>query len=70
MALKSLNASILSASAMASLHGMLPQMGATFLEPLSSSKLLDLVTLPDMPTFTPAQVSILERRVVQYSELN
>ncbi|XP_016403898.1 stereocilin-like [Sinocyclocheilus rhinocerous] len=54
-ALKSLNASILSTSAMASLHGMLPQMGASFLEPLSSNELLDLVTLPGMPTFPPAQ---------------
>lgn len=58
-ALKSLNASILSASAMASLHGMLPEMGATFLDPLSSNELLDLVTLPGMPTFPPAQVSML-----------
>uniref|UniRef100_A0A671KS68 Stereocilin n=1 Tax=Sinocyclocheilus anshuiensis TaxID=1608454 RepID=A0A671KS68_9TELE len=33
-------------SAMASLHGMLPQMGASFLEPLSSNELLHLVTLP------------------------
>ncbi len=56
-ALKSLNASVLSTSAMASLHGMLSQMGASFLEPLSSNGLLDLVTLPDMPTFPPAQVS-------------
>jgi len=70
MALKSLNASILSASAMASLHGMLPQMGATFLDPLSSSELLDLVTQPGMPTFPPAQVSIFKCRVVHHSELN
>ncbi|KAL0189569.1 hypothetical protein M9458_016668, partial [Cirrhinus mrigala] len=55
MALKSLNASNLSASAMASLQGMLPQMGASFLEPLSSDELLDLVSLPGMTTFPPAQ---------------
>lgn len=60
MALKSLNASILSASAMASLHGMLPQMGASFLEPLSLNELLHLVTLPGVPTFPPAQVCTVE----------
>ncbi|KAK9971373.1 hypothetical protein ABG768_024743 [Culter alburnus] len=64
-ALKSLNASILSASAMASLHGMLPEMGATFLEPLSSNELLDLVTLPGMPTFPPAQAFQILNKIAE-----
>ncbi|KAA0722866.1 Stereocilin Precursor [Triplophysa tibetana] len=55
MALKSLNSSVLSASALASLHGILPQMGASFLEKLSSVELLNIVTLAGVPTFPPAQ---------------
>ncbi|XP_077084041.1 stereocilin isoform X1 [Siphateles boraxobius] len=65
MALNSLNATILSASAMASLHGMLPQMGATFLEPLSSSELMDLVILPGMPTFPPAQAFQILNKIAE-----
>ncbi|XP_073764202.1 stereocilin isoform X1 [Danio rerio] len=64
-ALKSLNASILSASLMGSLHGMLPQMGASFLEPLSSNKLLDLVTLPDIPAFPPAQAFQILNKIAE-----
>ncbi|XP_051569611.1 stereocilin-like [Myxocyprinus asiaticus] len=65
MALKSLNASVLSASTMASLHGMLPQIGASFLEPLSSVELLDLVTLPGMPTFPPAQAFQILNKIAE-----
>ncbi len=50
---------------MASLHGMLPQMGASFLEPLSSNELLDLVSLPGIPTFPPAQVSTVEWKALK-----
>ncbi|XP_073692811.1 stereocilin-like [Garra rufa] len=64
-ALKSLNASILSASAMASLQGMLPQMGASFLEPLSLNELLELVTLAGMPTFPPAQAFQILNKIAQ-----
>ncbi|XP_065150525.1 stereocilin [Paramisgurnus dabryanus] len=64
-ALKSLNASVLSASAMASLHGILPQMGVSFLETLTSVELLDLVSLPGMPTFPPAQAFRILNKIVE-----
>ncbi|XP_037401351.1 stereocilin [Pygocentrus nattereri] len=52
---KSLNTSVLSSSELASLHGVLPQLGASFLQTLSSSELLELLSLPGIPTFPPAQ---------------
>ncbi|KAL7854456.1 hypothetical protein SRHO_G00166460 [Serrasalmus rhombeus] len=52
---KSLNTSVLSSSELASLHGVLPQLGASFLQTLSSSELLELFSLPGIPTFPPAQ---------------
>ncbi|KAG9266572.1 stereocilin-like [Astyanax mexicanus] len=55
LTLQSLNTSILSSSTLASLHGVLPQLGASFLQSLSSSELLELFYLPDIPTFPPAQ---------------
>ncbi|XP_076144128.1 stereocilin [Alosa pseudoharengus] len=62
LALESLNASALSPAVLASLRGLLPQLGADFLMPVSSAELLHILTQPDMPTYTPAQAfQILER---------
>lgn len=57
LALKPLNASLLSSPMLASLHGVLPQLGASFLQSLSSNDLLELFSQPDIPTFPPAQVN-------------
>ncbi|KAI5609751.1 stereocilin-like [Silurus asotus] len=55
LALKPLNASSLSSVALEMLHGVLPQLGASFLQSLSSNYLLELFSQPDIPTFPPAQ---------------
>ncbi|TSL68171.1 Stereocilin [Bagarius yarrelli] len=57
LTLKPLNASVLSSPALASLHGILPQLGASFLQSLSSKDLLKLFSQPDIPTFPPSQIS-------------
>ena len=58
LALGSLNASALAPAVLASLQGLLPQLGAEFLMPLSSAELLQLLTQPQIPTYSPAQVGI------------
>ncbi|KAI2662930.1 Stereocilin [Labeo rohita] len=63
MALKSLNASNLPASEMASLQGMLPQMGASFLEPLSSDEFANTLCRLK-PLFTGLGPSFLRKLVV------
>ncbi|XP_056599193.1 stereocilin [Triplophysa dalaica] len=70
MALKSLNSSVLSASALASLHGILPQMGTSFLETLSSVELLNIVTLPGVPTFPPAQAFQILNKIAEETNLS
>lgn len=57
LTLKPLNASLLSSPALASLHGLLPQLGASFMQSLSSNDLLELFSQPDIPPFPPAQVN-------------
>lgn len=57
LALKPLNASLLPSQALASLHGVLPYLGASFLQSISSNDLLELFSQPDIPSFPPAQVN-------------
>ncbi|KAL1007308.1 hypothetical protein UPYG_G00084780 [Umbra pygmaea] len=54
-AVRPLNASSLSPPALASLSGLLPQLGASFLQSLPSPQLLNLLTQPGLPSFSPAQ---------------
>uniref|UniRef100_A0A3P8ZWY8 Stereocilin LRR domain-containing protein n=1 Tax=Esox lucius TaxID=8010 RepID=A0A3P8ZWY8_ESOLU len=61
-----LNASTLPPPALATLRGLLPQLGARFLLSLPSLQLLDLLTQPGLPSFSPAQVSVLEFTVMLF----
>ena len=62
-----LNASTLPPPVLATLRGLLPQLGASFLQSLSSFQLLELLTQPGLPTYPPAQVdnSIKKQHAVQ-----
>ncbi|XP_072516145.1 stereocilin [Salminus brasiliensis] len=70
LTLKSLNTSVLSSSALASLHGVLPQLGASFLQSLSSSELLELFSLPAIPTFPPAQAFQILSKIAQETNIS
>ncbi|XP_066504103.1 stereocilin [Hoplias malabaricus] len=70
LALKSLNSSVLSSSALASLRGVLPQLGASFYQSLSSSELLELFTLPGIPIFPPAQAFQILSKISQESNIS
>lgn len=58
-AVRPLNASTLPPPALAALRGLLAQLGASFLQSLPSPQLLDLLTQPDLPSYSPAQVRSL-----------
>ncbi|XP_027017151.2 stereocilin [Tachysurus fulvidraco] len=70
LALKPMNASLLSSPALASLHGLLPQLGASFLQSLSSNYLLRLFSQPDIPTFPPAQALQILNKIFQDTNIS
>nr|XP_015198945.1 PREDICTED: stereocilin-like [Lepisosteus oculatus] len=55
LALQQLSASSLPPAELASLRGLLPQLGASFLRPLPVTQVLDLVGQPGLQPFPPAQ---------------
>ncbi|XP_045075601.1 stereocilin [Coregonus clupeaformis] len=57
-AVQPLNAGTLPPPALATLRGLLPQLGASFLQSLPSLQLLDLLTQPGLPSFSPAQLTM------------
>ncbi|XP_036837670.1 stereocilin [Oncorhynchus mykiss] len=57
-AVRPLNASTLPPPALATLRGLLPQLGSSFLQSLPSLQLLDLLTQPGLPSFSPAQLTM------------
>ncbi|XP_053369543.1 stereocilin [Clarias gariepinus] len=68
--LQPLNASSLSSPALSSLHGVLPQLGASFLQSLSSNYLLELLSQPNIPTFPPAQAFQILGKLFQETNIN
>ncbi|XP_062327767.1 stereocilin [Osmerus eperlanus] len=64
-----LNASTLPPPALATLKGLLPQLGASFLQSLSSFQLLELLTQPGLPTYPPAQAFQLLSKISQDTNL-
>ncbi|XP_062869517.1 stereocilin [Trichomycterus rosablanca] len=65
LALKPLNASLLSSPTLSSIRGVLPQLGASFLQPLHSGEVLELLSVPGIPTFSPAQAFQILRKISQ-----
>ncbi|XP_035274550.1 stereocilin [Anguilla anguilla] len=69
-ALKPLNASALSSPALTSLRGLLPLLGASFLEPFPSPQVLDLLSQPGMPRYPPAQAFQILSSLTQHTNLS
>ncbi|XP_028823840.1 stereocilin-like [Denticeps clupeoides] len=70
LALGPVNASALAPSELASLSGLLPQLGHSFLASLSSRDLLHLLAQPDTPPFSPAQAFQVLARMAQDTNLS
>ncbi|KAK6476908.1 stereocilin-like [Huso huso] len=70
LALRPLNASVLTTPELASLHGILPQLGASFLQSLSTPRLLDILADPDLADFPPAQAFQLLTEIIQNTNLS
>ncbi|XP_024275150.2 stereocilin-like [Oncorhynchus tshawytscha] len=68
-AVRPLNASTLPPPALATLRGLLPQLGAPFLQSLPSLQLLDLLTQPGLPSFSPAQAFQILSKISQDTNL-
>ncbi|XP_076880978.1 stereocilin [Brachyhypopomus gauderio] len=66
----SLNASNIPSPLLASLHGVLPQLGVSFLLSLSSAELLELYTLPGTPTVPPAQAFQILDKISQEANIS
>ncbi|MGH0149646.1 UNVERIFIED_CONTAM: hypothetical protein FKN15_015560 [Acipenser sinensis] len=70
LALRPLNASVLTTPELASLHGILPQLGASFLQSLSTPRLLDVLADPGLADFPPAQAFQLLTEIIQNTNLS
>ncbi|KAJ8340304.1 hypothetical protein SKAU_G00349370 [Synaphobranchus kaupii] len=70
LALRPLNASALSSPALTSLRGLLPLLGASFLQPFPSPQVLDLLSQPGMPRYPPAQAFQLLSSITQHANLS
>ncbi|XP_058855169.1 stereocilin-like [Acipenser ruthenus] len=70
LALRPLNASVLTTPELASLHGILPQLGASFLQSLPTPRLLDVLADPDLADFPPAQAFQLLTEIIQNTNLS
>ncbi|CDQ61932.1 unnamed protein product [Oncorhynchus mykiss] len=68
-AVRPLNASTLPPPALATLRGLLPQLGSSFLQSLPSLQLLDLLTQPGLPSFSPAQAFQILSNISQDTNL-
>ncbi|KAG2470652.1 STRC protein, partial [Polypterus senegalus] len=55
-AVKSVNASELTSSQLASLRGILPQLGISFLNHVSMTRITDILAKPGLTDFSPAQI--------------
>ncbi|KAG7468151.1 hypothetical protein MATL_G00139840 [Megalops atlanticus] len=70
LAVRDLNSSALSSPALTSLRGLLPQLGASFLQPLPSSQVLDLLSQPGLSRYPPAQAFQVLSRITQHTNLS
>ncbi|KAK0150058.1 Stereocilin [Merluccius polli] len=57
-AVEALDASSMSSAELSALSGLLPQLGASFLQSLSTKQLLELLTRPGLPSYLPAQLTM------------
>ncbi|KAL4641889.1 stereocilin-like [Arapaima gigas] len=69
IAVTPLNISTLPWSAVTSLRGLLPRLGASFLQPFTTPQLLDVLTQPGLPSYTPAQAFRILTKLTQDANL-
>ncbi|CAL8243225.1 unnamed protein product [Lota lota] len=68
-AVAALDATSLSPEELSALSGLLPQLGASFLQSLPTARLLDLLTAPGLPSYPPAQASQLLSKISKDTNL-
>uniref|UniRef100_A0A3B3T1A3 Stereocilin n=1 Tax=Paramormyrops kingsleyae TaxID=1676925 RepID=A0A3B3T1A3_9TELE len=56
LAVRHLDASSLSPQELSALRGLLPHLGASFLQPFSTPRLLQILSQPGLPSYPPAQI--------------
>ncbi|XP_018618690.2 stereocilin [Scleropages formosus] len=69
LAVRPLNVSALPSPALTSLRGLLPRLGASFLQPFATPQLLDVLTQPGLPSYSPAQAFRILTKLTQDSNL-
>ncbi|KAJ3594058.1 hypothetical protein NHX12_006390, partial [Muraenolepis orangiensis] len=68
-AVQALDASSMSPVELSALSGLLPQLGASYLQSLSTNELLELLTQPGLPSYPPAQASQLLMKISKDTNL-
>ncbi|CAL8383253.1 unnamed protein product [Arctogadus glacialis] len=68
-AVAALDSSLLSREELSALSGLLPRLGASFLEPLPTPRLLELLTAPGVPSYPPAEASLLLSRISEDTKI-
>ncbi|XP_061102858.1 stereocilin [Conger conger] len=69
-ALRPLNGSALSSPALRTLRGLLPHLGASFLQEFPTPQVLDLLSQPGMPRYPPAQAFQILSSLTQHTNLS
>ncbi|KAI1889762.1 hypothetical protein AGOR_G00166270 [Albula goreensis] len=70
LALRSVNGSTLPPPALRSLHGLLPHLGASFLQSFPFSQVLDLLSQSDLPRYPPAQAFQILSSITKHTNLS
>ncbi|XP_039628988.1 stereocilin [Polypterus senegalus] len=69
-AVKSVNASELTSSQLASLRGILPQLGISFLNHVSMTRITDILAKPGLTDFSPAQAFLILKKIMQSKDIS
>ncbi|XP_023669689.1 stereocilin isoform X3 [Paramormyrops kingsleyae] len=65
LAVRHLDASSLSPQELSALRGLLPHLGASFLQPFSTPRLLQILSQPGLPSYPPAQAFRILTKLTQ-----
>ncbi|XP_072321516.1 stereocilin [Eucyclogobius newberryi] len=68
-AVQSLNASSMAPQDLFALSGALPELGASFLLPLPSEQLIDVLSQPGIPQYSPAQAFLILSKIFKETNL-
>ncbi|XP_030620966.1 stereocilin [Chanos chanos] len=70
IALRPLNATAMSLSSLESMRGLLPQLGVTFMQTISTRELLEVFTLPGVPALPPAQAFLILNKISEETNVS